>query len=267
MFVRGLPDLCAKMKRPVKGSTSQGTGKPRKDSGPGEHPNFYKIDRFAPLPEAADTLVGTIVSHTSSRPGVGSRPQSPSTGSTSSLSTPEVASAASENLSPTLARHAGAHHAMAEPFSVRAFSSTDSLADLSGGILLDPEDPWGMQLAHTNLQASSTPTSQLLSLATPGANASLLSLTTPPREGAQHRMGQLTDEETRHSWTAGSTDTGLLDNSNSLSFADLHYITEQNKFFADLHRVTDQNKFLLGSTPSSQDQNKSLPGSKQEEAS
>jgi hypothetical protein len=44
MFLRGLPDLCAKMRRPVKHISSA-----TKDLS--EYPDFYKISMFAPLPD------------------------------------------------------------------------------------------------------------------------------------------------------------------------------------------------------------------------
>ena len=43
MFLRGLPQVCAKMRRPTKGEAGG-----NKDLG--QHPDFYKISIFAPLP-------------------------------------------------------------------------------------------------------------------------------------------------------------------------------------------------------------------------
>lgn len=43
MFLRGLPQVCAKMRRPAKGDAGAS-----KDLG--QHPDFYKISMFAPLP-------------------------------------------------------------------------------------------------------------------------------------------------------------------------------------------------------------------------
>jgi HSF-type DNA-binding len=44
MFLRGLPHVCNKMRRPVKGESGM-----NRDLG--QHPDFYKISMFAPLPE------------------------------------------------------------------------------------------------------------------------------------------------------------------------------------------------------------------------
>jgi HSF-type DNA-binding len=44
MFLRGLPHVCNKMRRPVKGESGLSRDL-------GQHPDFYKISMFAPLPE------------------------------------------------------------------------------------------------------------------------------------------------------------------------------------------------------------------------
>lgn len=51
MFLRGLPQVCAKMRRPQK---SAATG--NRDAGP--QPDFYKISKFAPLPVECDGQLG-----------------------------------------------------------------------------------------------------------------------------------------------------------------------------------------------------------------
>jgi hypothetical protein len=45
MFLRGLPDICAKMRRPPKGGTVNEIG---------ESPDFYRLSIFAPLPDLDD---------------------------------------------------------------------------------------------------------------------------------------------------------------------------------------------------------------------
>jgi len=47
MFLRGLPKVVAKMRRPQKGETTAAKEL-------GQHPDFYKISLFAPLPELED---------------------------------------------------------------------------------------------------------------------------------------------------------------------------------------------------------------------
>ena len=49
MFLRGLPHVCNKMRRPVKGESGLSRDL-------GQHPDFYKISMFAPLPEVTTTL-------------------------------------------------------------------------------------------------------------------------------------------------------------------------------------------------------------------
>lgn len=56
-FLRGLPDICAKMRRPTKGAL-QGESY-------GEAPDFYKISMFAPLPDPDDDLTIDVLAQRS----------------------------------------------------------------------------------------------------------------------------------------------------------------------------------------------------------
>jgi hypothetical protein len=59
LFLRGLPDLCAKMKRPP----AKGQDDPDTKQAPTEDPDFYRISSFAPVP------LGLVPDHPDAPPG------------------------------------------------------------------------------------------------------------------------------------------------------------------------------------------------------
>jgi len=63
MFLRGLPKVSAKMRRPQKGDQLSSLNKDL-----GQHPDFYKISLFAPLPELDDDDDDDAVSDSDNKP-------------------------------------------------------------------------------------------------------------------------------------------------------------------------------------------------------
>lgn len=223
MFLRGLPDVCTKMKRPGKGSATSKVI--------GECPNFYKISLYAPLPEDIGNLVGSVVvhSHSTTAGKHSSIPHSPSSGSTSSLSGPESGPRDNPDNSPVMIRSPeefidvngqltkGSNHHQSIPFGTDGLSPVASYADLMNGDICDYDEPgmWGTTTppvaGNNSSMFASVPQGPLMpvSFGNGGSN------------GNQHQHDPLLPSD-------GSVDS--QEEFNNFSVADLQYLTEQNKF-------------------------------------
>jgi hypothetical protein len=81
MFLRGLPQVCAKMRRPQKGQGAHSQHNKDSSGNLGQAPDFYKISMFAPLPpledEEAKPLSSSSQQHSSSPDHHKSAPKTP----------------------------------------------------------------------------------------------------------------------------------------------------------------------------------------------
>jgi hypothetical protein len=132
-FLRGLPELVAEMRRPLKGE-----GPSRKKNGFGETPNFYKISSIAPLPD--------VLSLTT--------PSPPRTGSSASLytATPETRTVSDTSEQPLAVVSERSHRTkrspqdVATPHKRRKVEDADAVLFFndvaSVGSWIDEHDEW-----------------------------------------------------------------------------------------------------------------------------
>jgi hypothetical protein len=213
MFLRGLPDVCSKMRRPLKGSVL--------GSDFGECPDFYKISMFAPLPDpdAYDEDEDQLKPSASRRPQ--SRNSLSETRPTNSFISPMVRGGLSSLNAPgspvraqvSFPSTSSSPQRSADepfPFTPLSLSREHSLGDFGISSGQESVSSWGNDNISTGTVFDITDSFRVGQVTPPGVHPGSSFFATP---------------STRESSSAGRTQEAR-----GLSVADLCYLTQQNKF-------------------------------------